>query len=52
MGPYYRGSSQGVGAFFDLFYQHPILMLILTAGIVITGIVIYRKRNRDKMTRL
>ncbi|MBU2571210.1 MAG: hypothetical protein KJ725_14530 [Gammaproteobacteria bacterium] len=52
MGPYYRSSSQGVGAFFDLFYQHPILMLALTAGIVGVGIFIYRKRNRDKMTRL
>lgn len=43
MGPYYRATSQTTGAFFDSFYQHPILMLLLVAGIVAAGLYIWRK---------
>ena len=42
MGPYYRGTSQGVGAFFDMFYQHPIIMLILLAATVGAAIYLWR----------
>jgi len=38
MGPYYRATSQGTGAFFDFFYEHPILMfsfVILAVGIAV-----------------
>ncbi len=44
MGPYYRGTSQGLGNFFDAFYQHPILMLVLLAAIVATGIFVWRRK--------
>jgi hypothetical protein len=33
MGPYYRNTSQGMGNFFDLFYEHPTLMVIFVAGV-------------------
>lgn len=43
MGPYYRGTSQGLGAFFDTFYQHPILMLLLVAAVVSACVFIWRR---------
>lgn len=43
MGPYYRNTSQGMGAFFDSFYQHPILMLILVAATVGVGVFFWRR---------
>jgi hypothetical protein len=46
MGPYYRGTSQGMGAFFDMFYQHPILMFLFVVGAIGTGIFVWR-RNRS-----
>ena len=45
MGPYYRGTSQGMGAFFDIFYQYPVLMLFFVAGAVGLGFFIWRKKN-------
>lgn len=45
MGPYYRGTSQGMGAFFDTFYQHPILMLFVVVGIVGAGFVMWRNKK-------
>jgi hypothetical protein len=48
MGPYYRGTSQGVGAFFDLFFQHPLLMLLFFTGVIGAGIFYWRKNNRQK----
>lgn len=47
MGPYYRGTSQGMGNFFDTFYQHPILMLLLVAAGVGGGIYLWRRAGRD-----
>lgn len=46
MGPYYRGTSQGVGNFFELFYQHPILMLVVVAGSAAVGYFFW-KRKKD-----
>jgi len=43
MGPYYRGTSQGTGAFFDMFYQHPILMLVLVVGMLGTGFLVWHR---------
>ncbi|CAG1022912.1 hypothetical protein IVG45_13280 [Methylomonas sp. LL1] len=48
MGPYYRATSQGTGAFFDMFYQHPILMLLLVIGAIGTGIYFWRGKSSDK----
>jgi hypothetical protein len=45
MGPYYRATSQGTGAFFDSFYQHPILMLLLVVGVVAAGVFIWRRKT-------
>ncbi|MCQ8103449.1 hypothetical protein NP590_04955 [Methylomonas sp. SURF-2] len=45
MGPYYRATSQTTGAFFDSFYQHPILMLLVVAGAVAVGLFIRRKKT-------
>lgn len=48
MGPYYRGTSQATGQFFDLFYQHPILMLLVfTVGISI-GLYWWKRADLDK----
>ncbi len=44
MGPYYRDTSQGLGNFFDSFYQHPILMLVLLAAVVAAGVFVWRKK--------
>ncbi|WP_446808304.1 hypothetical protein ACH50O_13470 [Methylomonas sp. 2BW1-5-20] len=47
MGPYYRGTSQSTGAFFDMFYQHPILMLALVVATVGAGFFIMRRKNSE-----
>jgi len=48
MGPYYRGTSQGTGAFFDMFYQHPILMVILVLAVSVAGILVWwRKKGNN-----
>jgi hypothetical protein len=44
MGPYYRDTSQGLGNFFDSFYQHPILMVVLLAAVVAAGVFVWRKK--------
>ena len=49
MGPYYRGTSNGIGAFFDLFYQHPVLMLLVAAGLVFLGYSVWRKRKSEEI---
>jgi len=43
VGPYYRGTSQGMGAFFDAFYEHPILMLLLVVAVIGIGVYFWRK---------
>lgn len=53
MGPYYRGTSQSVGQFFDLFYQHPILMLLLFTTIIGAGFFLWKSvDNKGKDTNL
>jgi hypothetical protein len=47
MGPYYRNTSQGMGAFFDMFYQHPILMLLLAVAAVGVGFFFWRKNKTE-----
>lgn len=47
MGPYYRGTSQATGEFFDLFYQHPILMLALVAATVAAGFFLLRDKKSE-----
>jgi len=47
MGPYYRGTSQGMGAFFDTFYEHPILMLLLVVAAFGAAVYIWRKKTSD-----
>ena len=48
MGPYYRGTSQGMGAFFDVFYQYPILMLVFVVGtITALALFIWRKKGEE-----
>ena len=46
MGPYYRGTTQATGAFFDMFYRHPVLMLLLIAlATGIGGLLWYMKKS-------
>jgi len=45
MGPYYRATSQATGAFFDAFYQYPILMFLFVGAIL--GISIYLWRSKQ-----
>lgn len=47
MGPYYRGTSQSTGAFFDMFYQHPILMLLLAVGVVGAAVMVWRSKKTE-----
>ena len=44
MGPYYRGTSQGMGAFIEMFYEHPELMLLLSAAVVGGAIYLFRSK--------
>jgi type II secretory pathway component PulF len=46
MGPYYRATTQSTGAFFDMFYQYPILMLVVVAAA--GGAAYYFWRKKDK----
>ncbi len=48
MGPYYRATSQGTGAFFDMFYQYPILMLFLVAATIGAGYFFWRRKSPDE----
>ncbi|MGR8940368.1 MAG: hypothetical protein ACU83V_07730 [Gammaproteobacteria bacterium] len=52
MGPYYRGTSQGMGAFFNLFYEHPMLMLILFVGALAAGLYVWRRKKSGENTGL
>jgi hypothetical protein len=45
MGPYYRGTSHGMGAFFESFYEHPILMLFLVIAVGAAGFFVWRKKK-------
>lgn len=47
MGPYYRGTSQATGEFFDAFYQHPLLMLLLVGSAVAAGVYMVRRSKRS-----
>lgn len=51
MGPYYRATSQSTGAFFDQFYQHPILMLLLLAAAIGAGLFLWFKKKSNRQTR-
>ncbi len=46
MGPYYRNTSQGTGAFFDAFYQHPSLMLLFVGAILALAFYLWRRKDR------
>lgn len=48
MGPYYRGTSQGVGTFFDAFYQHPILMLLLLGATIGALAWVWRRKTPQR----
>lgn len=48
MGPYYRATSQGTGAFFDAFYQYPILMLLFVAGALGVGYWLWRRKGSSE----
>ena len=45
MGPYYRHTSQGMGNFFDMFYEHPLLMVFFVVATVGTGIYVWRRKK-------
>jgi DUF1365 family protein len=47
MGPYYRNTSQGMGSFFDSFYENPLLMLAVVAAISAVGIYLWRKSKTN-----
>ena len=47
MGPFYRHTSQGMGHFFDLFYEYPALMVIFVVGTVAAGIYFWRKKKTE-----
>lgn len=49
MGPYSRGTSHTTGAFFDLFYQYPILMGLFILAASGIGLWLWSKnRNSTK----
>lgn len=45
MGPYSRGTTQGVGAIFDMFYEYPVLILLLAAGAICAGLFFWYKKK-------
>lgn len=52
MGPYYRHTSQGMGNFFEMFYEHPLVMLIIVMGVIGLGVFIWRRNNSEQPPRL
>lgn len=46
MGPYYRHTTQGMGSFFEMFYEHPIVMGIFVVGAIGFGLFIWRKNKQ------
>jgi hypothetical protein len=48
MGPYYRGTSHGMGAFIEMFYEYPILMLLLLIAVAAAGFFIWRRKKSAK----
>jgi uncharacterized membrane protein len=52
MGPYYRQTSQGIGGFFDTFYQHPILIVLVVVFFVGMGVVLWKRIKTDDDSRL
>ncbi|MBL1262605.1 hypothetical protein [Candidatus Methylomicrobium oryzae] len=52
MGPYYRGTSQGMGAFFNLFYEQPLLMLLLASAAVGVGFYFWRRKKSAENTKI
>ena len=47
MGPYYQTTTQGMGSFFDTFYEHPSLMVLFVVVTLGIGVYIWRK-NTDE----
>jgi hypothetical protein len=47
MGPYYRATSQSTGEFFDMFYQHPILMLVFVVATIGAGFYVMRGKKSE-----
>jgi hypothetical protein len=47
MGPYSRGTTHGIGAFIEIFYEYPILMLLVVA-VVATGAFVWYKKKSSK----
>lgn len=45
MGPYYRGTSHGMGALVEVFYEYPILILFLVIAVGAAGFFMWRKKN-------
>ena len=45
MGPYYRGTSHGMGAFIEMFYEYPILILFLVIAAGAVGFFVWRKKK-------
>ncbi len=45
MGPYYRDTSHGMGAFIEMFYEYPILMLFLVIAVGVAGFFIWRRKK-------
>jgi LPXTG-motif cell wall-anchored protein len=45
MGPYYRGTSHGMGAFVEMFYEYPILIFVLVAVVGAAGFFVWRRKK-------
>lgn len=45
MGPYYRGTSHGMGTFIEMFYEYPILILFLVIAVGATGVFVWRRKK-------
>jgi hypothetical protein len=48
MGPYYRGTSHGMGAFIEMFYEYPILMLFLVIVVGAVGFFVWHRKKSAK----
>ncbi|MCX7106867.1 MAG: hypothetical protein NTV66_04715 [Methylococcales bacterium] len=47
MGPYYRNTSQGMGGFVEVFYEHPSLMVLFVAATIGVGVYLWRKKKTE-----
>jgi hypothetical protein len=48
MGPYYQNTAQTTGAFFEMFYEQPIMMGLFSISVIGVGIFLWFRFFKNK----